>query len=61
VLSSLLGRLITGPLAFLLAGVYDVAAFFGALAYRSVLARLRALAARVPPAVNAHRARDASG
>jgi hypothetical protein len=40
VVSSLLGRLITGPLAFLLAGVYDFTAFFAVFAYRSVRARV---------------------
>jgi hypothetical protein len=45
VLSSLLGRLITGPLAFLLAGVYDFTVFFTVFAYRSLLARLRARSA----------------
>jgi hypothetical protein len=42
VLSSLLGRLITGPLAFLLAGVYDFTVFCSVFAYHSLLARLRA-------------------
>jgi hypothetical protein len=42
VVSSLLGRLITGPLAFLLAGVYDFTAFFSVFAYRSLLSRARA-------------------
>jgi hypothetical protein len=41
VLSSLLGRLITGPVAFLLAGVYDFTVFFSVYAYRSLLARVR--------------------
>jgi hypothetical protein len=40
VLSILLGRLITGPLAFLLAGVYDFTAFFSVFAYRRVRARV---------------------
>jgi hypothetical protein len=40
VVSSLLGRLITSPVAFLVAGVYDFAAFFAVFAYRSVRARV---------------------
>ena len=40
--SSLLGRLITGPVAFLVAGVYDFTAFFVLFAWRSVSARVRA-------------------
>jgi hypothetical protein len=47
VLSSLLGRLITGPLAFLLAGVYDFMLFVSVFAYRSFLARVRAIRERV--------------
>jgi hypothetical protein len=46
VLSSLLGRLITGPLAFLLAGVWDLTVFFSVFAYRSLLARVCARAER---------------
>jgi hypothetical protein len=42
VLSSLLGRLVTGPLAFLLAGVYDFTVFIGVFTYRSLRARVRA-------------------
>ena len=49
--SSLLGRLITGPFAFLVAGVYDFTAFFASFAYRTVSTRVRArvaLRAREP-------------
>ncbi len=41
-LSSLLGRVITGPVAFLLAGVYDLTTFFARFAVRSLHARARA-------------------
>jgi hypothetical protein len=46
VVSSLLGRLITGPFAFLLAGIYDFTAFFSVFAYRSLRTRARARNAR---------------
>jgi hypothetical protein len=42
VVSSLLGRLITSPFAFGLAGVYDFLAFFGVWAGHAALTRARA-------------------
>jgi hypothetical protein len=40
VLSDLAGRLITGPFAFLLAGLLDVGAFLLAVAWHSLARRL---------------------
>ncbi len=40
--SSLLGRLITGPFAFLVAGVYDFTAYLAVFSYRTLSARVRA-------------------
>jgi hypothetical protein len=49
------GAVITGPLAFLAAGVYDFCAFFAAFARDSLAVRLRRAGRRLPAGRGARR------